>query len=581
MLRGALIASAVLLCGSTVVARESVGEYTYRGSASGLSLTTAGLASWTPRSVEAVVHPLAGAAGSAGVVLHYADAANHYLFLVSTNSAALMIYKSVGGTYTLLGSEPFPVPFGEDHVLRGEDAGGGTLNLYWDGVLELTVTDTTFTSGRVGLRVWNMTVDFDDVLVKDSGGATLLFDDFEDGNAEGWNPGAGWSVVRHGGPAMPVPAIATGFEGGNGELTLVDPATWTVNVRPELKGSSPYRAWFYFKLSNVSSAQPTNVVFENASFFTRPYYSYDDESWLPFPSGVGNTFTTTFTSDPVWIAHSIPYLPRHEEELIADLQAAAGPAVRVSTLATSEGGLPVKRLRITAPGTGRAKRGVWIVARHHAWEASGSWIADGLARWLVSGDPQAVNLLLKADLHVVPIMDVDNVVLGGSGKDQSPVDFNRDWRSTPHWNAVGAAIDAIDSFAASRPYDLFIDSHCPGSSSTFLAVQPSTMVSADYWQTFLEFRQLLISTAGSAALPYTGSYTEWGPTYHPLWNQMSFWHQYDNHPELRLSLTLETQTSSLQGYRELSAGLGRAIEHFLPEGPAIPRRRFAPPEPLR
>jgi hypothetical protein len=76
---------------------------------------------------------------------------------------ALRIYRKTGGTYTLLGSTPLVIPLGEEHVMRAETDGSGLLSLYWDGVLKLAVSDTTFGAGRIGLRVWNMTADFDDV----------------------------------------------------------------------------------------------------------------------------------------------------------------------------------------------------------------------------------------------------------------------------------------------------------------------------------------------------------------------------------------------------------------------------------
>jgi len=542
-------------------AAESGGAFVYRGSASGAEvLTTTGLASWSVRSLEAVVRPLSGGAGSIGLVLNYQDGANHHLFLYSTNSSALMIYRKLGGAYTLLASTPWAVPFGEEHALRAVQEAGGELQLWWDGALALSVLDGSLASGGVGLRVWNMAADFDDVRALDAGGGTLLFDDFEDGDDDGWAAGPGWAVVGVGGAPMPIPTFDTSFEGGNGELTLVDPATWSVHVRPELKGSSPYRAWFYFRLSNTSPAQPTRFVFEDVDFFHRPAYSFDGSSWQEFPPPSGGAYALTLSSDPVWIAHSIPYLRSDEQLLLADLQ---GPEVEVSVLALSEGGLPVHRLRITAPGGSASKVAVWVTGRHHAWEASGSWVVDGLARWLASPDPTAAGLRLRAEVNLVPIMDVDSVVAGASGKDQQPIDFNRDWRAEPHWNAVAAAIAAIEQTAGQRPYRLFLDSHCPGSSSLFLAVQPQSMVSPAYWQDFLRFRQLLVQAAGTGPLAYTGSLAEWGPSYHPLWYQMSFWHQHSAYPDA-LSLTLETRSSTADGYRDLGAGLGRAIAAYLP-----------------
>ena len=36
-------------------------------------------------------------------------------------------------------------------------------------------------------------------------------------------------------------------------------------------------------------------------------------------------------------------------------------------------------------------------------------------------------LMFCPQVVIVPIMDIDNVVVGGAGKDSEPVDFNRDW----------------------------------------------------------------------------------------------------------------------------------------------------------
>jgi Cytosolic carboxypeptidase N-terminal domain/Zinc carboxypeptidase len=541
-------------------------DYCYRGvSVNTETFTVTGQSGWDARSVEAHVRPVAGAAGSMGIVLHYQDSSNFYLFIYSTASSALRIFRRTGGNYIQLASTPLVIPFGEEHTMRAETDGQGNLSLYWDDVLRASAFDTILSAGRVGLRVITMTGTFDDVVARDAQGDVLLADDFDDGNADGWSAGNGWAVIAEGGVSMPQPAFDTSFEGGNIQVTGVDPLTWTVRVTPQLKGTSPYRAWFYFRMSNLSPAQPTNLVFENADFFTQPpYYSYDNLNWSEFPDPSGNVYSLTFTEDSVWIAHSIPYLTTHEQELIDDVQ---GPHVQTSVLTVSEGGHPVHRLTITEPNGLPDKYGIWFVARQHAWEASGSWVADGLARWLVSSDPQAVALRAKAVLNLVPIMDPDNVILGGSGKDQQPIDLNRDWRSAPYWNAVREVIGAIDSVAAAESYDLFFDSHCQGV-ETFLYVQPVHMVPPLYWTRFDEFVQILVANAESSSIPYGGGYKELGPEYHPLWNQISIWHQYNAHSELRLSLAFETQTALLTGYRSWAESIGRTFDEFLPPGTA-------------
>ncbi len=76
---GTLLASAAALAPGPA---EPPSDHVYRGSAGGTSLTIAGEPTWSARSVEVAVRPLSATAGSAGIVMHYLDDSQHYLFLL-------------------------------------------------------------------------------------------------------------------------------------------------------------------------------------------------------------------------------------------------------------------------------------------------------------------------------------------------------------------------------------------------------------------------------------------------------------------------------------------------------------------
>ncbi|MGD8395652.1 MAG: hypothetical protein PVF43_09270, partial [Candidatus Eiseniibacteriota bacterium] len=165
-------------------------DHCYRGTAgSSESFTVTGEAGWSARTVEATLRPLGGPSGALGLVLHHQDDSNLYLFLYGTGTTALRIYRKFEGSYTLLASTPDTIPPGEAHVMRAVDAGEGRLELHLDGVLRAETVDTTFDAGRVGLRVYDVSADFDDVLALDAAGDTLIADDFDDGDAAGWVAG--------------------------------------------------------------------------------------------------------------------------------------------------------------------------------------------------------------------------------------------------------------------------------------------------------------------------------------------------------------------------------------------------------
>jgi hypothetical protein len=74
------------------------------------------------------------------------------------------------------------------------------------------------------------------------------------------------------------------------------------------------------------------------------------------------------------------------------------PAVRIR-----EGNLPDKQ-----------RVGVWIQARAHPWELSGSWAATGFLRWVTSEDPRAAALRRRSEIVVVPVFNADGVQDGAT-----------------------------------------------------------------------------------------------------------------------------------------------------------------------
>ncbi|MBQ0768556.1 MAG: hypothetical protein KBT58_04645 [Bizionia sp.] len=125
--------------------------------------------------------------------------------------------------------------------------------------------------------------------------------------------------------------------------------------------------------------------------------------------------------------------------------------VNVSDLAISEGGRAVKLVKIKDECVDDSEKElIWMLGRMHAFENPGNYSLMGMLDFFTSNHPSAIRLREEAIIYIVPIMDVDQAYNGGSGKDQTPVDFNRDWHSLSnqsHWNAVNAAKSLIDSTA--------------------------------------------------------------------------------------------------------------------------------------
>jgi len=98
---------------------------------------------------------------------------------------------------------------------------------------------------------------------------------------------------------------------------------------------------------------------------------------------------------------------------------------RVDTLGVSQGSRPLWRL---SNDYGRAKGdrpGVYLMARQHSGEISGSWVLDGvLRRFAELGDAAPL-------VWAVPLANIDGVEQGDYGKDNFPYDLNRAWGKPP------------------------------------------------------------------------------------------------------------------------------------------------------
>jgi glucose/arabinose dehydrogenase len=92
-----------------------------------------------------------------GVVLRYQDAQNYYLLSrVSGGTSALRISRVVNGVETVLKSLALPNPVNGTFFRLEGQVTGTTLTLRLDGVLKLSVVDSTFAAGNVGVGLGSM-----------------------------------------------------------------------------------------------------------------------------------------------------------------------------------------------------------------------------------------------------------------------------------------------------------------------------------------------------------------------------------------------------------------------------------------
>lgn len=377
----------------------------------------------------------------------------------------------------------------------------------------------------------------------------------------------------------PQPVFDHDVPGGNGEVVGWDEARGTLTIRPELKEGGPYRGWFFGRLSGLIPGRTYTLRVVETSF--GGLYSCSDDiegPWRQFTSCSKDTSTDfTFTFQPdrdtMYVAMMPPYRLEHLQRLIRELAPVRSCSVREDW--RSEEGQPgfVVRVCDSEPRPGLPR--VWITARMHAFEAVSSWAAEGLIRWAVSPDPDAQWLRANAELFVAPLVDVDSVEAGGTGKHRAPICFARDAGPAPHWNAIRSL---VRTWTEQGPPDLYLDVHGPGGDveDIYFYVPEVQLTSPQYEADLARFTRLLTETKMARTLYHQRVYrcplkpdnmgqNMAGTPY------LYMHRQYFGRSRLRLALGVETPWGfpgyDTETFQQCGADYGRTISRFMRDTP--------------
>jgi hypothetical protein len=386
--------------------------------------------------------------------------------------------------------------------------------------------------------------------------------------------------------------VRTDFAGGSARLvTDIDQEKKIIRIRPGGTPSRGWPCWWSVRIEGLASGETASLeVFgsdeparNNGKDTGKPLSpAWAMPARAAISGGPGGEWIQTelgtravnHISYPIVgvgreleVAWGPPFTHRESNAMVHAAERARPGIASVFELAESREGLKIRGLRFCT-GDARGKPAVWIQARQHAWESGSSWAAQGFVEWLVGDEPGAVKLRESAEVIVVPVMDVDRVNSGDGGKEAAPHDHNRDWSDTPHYPEVAAAQKRLRGFAAENRLAVFLDLHNPGPNDRrpFFFVGPPELLD----EKALANRERFLSLterefSGPLALDPKPRVT--GQSYHPLWRQMSGqWVTDHGNPHTMaacLEIPWNTPHSTIKGYREIGAQLGRAVAAFL------------------
>ena len=371
-------------------------------------------------------------------------------------------------------------------------------------------------------------------------------------------------------------AVSSDFPGGSAEVLDLDPKNQRVRIQPKEYPKRGWVCWWYFKVDHVRKGEPITIEVDGRNFAIpkQAVYSRDGKTWQRTPDGVSKGKITRYTikadSSTLWFAWGPPFTLANAQQLTQSVGKKYDFAQDFELCKTREG-KSVPALFIAEPNNdlkADERKGVWIQARQHAWEAGSSWVARGFTEWLVSDHPEAKRLRQTCDIYIVPIMDIDNVERGAGGKRQEPQDHNRDWSDNPHWASVREAQKKILALDKKGQLDVFIDLHNPGPDArdSFLMVPPPDYA-GPVRQRNLEKFSAILKDRVTGPIPYKGRNLISGKSYDKSWRNISKNWICENTKSWVLSVTYEvgwnTPGSTADGYQQTGRLMGEALSRYL------------------
>ena len=371
--------------------------------------------------------------------------------------------------------------------------------------------------------------------------------------------------------------VKSDFPGGSVVVDALDEEARTLRFRPMNYKNKGWACWWSFKVSGLKPGEVWRLGLQGSGFAVpkRASISSDGKTWKHSApgkrSGKLHTYEIKMPAETTWFAWGPSYVLADAKRLVENTTKAKVGAEGY-VLCKSREGNEVPALRWNPKGNDK-QPALWIQARQHAWEAGSSWVCQGLVEWVTSDDEAAVNLRQTARIHIVPIMDVDNVERGAGGKNQIPHDHNRDWSDHPRYPEVAAAQNWIKRLNEERSFALFLDLHNPGpgDGKPFFFGSPDSHLNPKRKENQKRFHEHCLKTLGKQPLGFSEKVRVTGAGYHPLWRRISKNWVAENTASRSVHLTLETTWNSphstQDGYLNHGAALGQAIASYLKSTP--------------
>ena len=208
-----------------------------------------------------------------------------------------------------------------------------------------------------------------------------------------------------------------------------------------------FRSWWYFRMSQIPVGERLHFEFSRLGFpyYFVPVYSYDGKKWHYFDEGdvtlvpgcdtdIGPScrliINKKFTASTVWMARSFPYTTQDLANFLQPLK--ANRYLQIETLGIApKTGIPISLLTIADDTIRSPRQTVWIHARTHAAETGPSFLLEGLIQAALGDDALGLSLRQQFIFKIVPMHNVDGVVIGNYRTNAASINLENQWLFDP------------------------------------------------------------------------------------------------------------------------------------------------------
>ena len=233
--------------------------------------------------------------------------------------------------------------------------------------------------------------------------------------------------------------ISKDFTGGNIEVISISENEAV--LKKELRDTG--EEWFYWAFC-VRGAQGKTIKFDICDNYIGPFgpaVSEDNRNWRWLnKKDSDHSFTYEFSKDEncVYFAHSMLYHPDRFYDFCSKRD------IKIKKIEDSN---------IPYITFGEGEEYIFLTARHHACESTGSYVLEGVLDELIKRPIENLKVIC------VPFVDFDGVCAGDQGKGRLPHDHNRDYdeKEEPLYKSV----KFIREFAKTHKIKYAFDFHAP------------------------------------------------------------------------------------------------------------------------